>query len=230
LKTVVKKIDLRNPIVEVTDTKGKVYKGTGIILTVPVPVMQDGDIDFIPSLPDEKIDAINLIRMDAMGKLFVQFKERFWDDRTLLFFYDGFIGTCWSSGIGGISKKNNVLTFHPSGRVARQVSNMTDSERKEAILTELEKYFGDKPRKLFDKILYQDWTKEPYIRGGYSAPSLGEGKSRQTFLKPVEGKMMFAGEAYGALGQTCTVAAAIDSGMYAANYFIGLQHLQTPKL
>lgn len=223
LNIVVSKIDYSGSGVVVTDTHGNTYEGSGVIITVPITILQDGDIKFVPELPYDKQRAINAVKMDAMIKIFIRFKEKFWPDNFMFHQFNGLIGTIWNSGLFGKSQENNVLTFHCGGSHAKFLSELSEEDLREEILKTLETFYGETPRKLFDKMIVKDWTKEKFIRGGYSAPTVNEGDCRKTFTKPVHSKIMFAGEAYQELGRTSTIAPALESGRKAAQFFITLQ-------
>lgn len=68
----------------------------------------------------------------------------------------------------------------------------------------------------FVKGYMADWSKDPFILGGYSYPSVGATGCRETLAEQVSGRLFFAGEATHHGVNPC-LQAAIDSGHRAAN-------------
>jgi monoamine oxidase len=60
--------------VEVT-VGSRVYTGKTAVVTVSVGVLKKGKIEFVPSLPQDKLDAIRNLQMGNMQKVIVPFKE-----------------------------------------------------------------------------------------------------------------------------------------------------------
>ena len=56
------------------------YEGfDAVIVTVPLGVLKQGTIAFVPSLPEEKVAAISRMGMGTLDKLYLLFEETFWD-------------------------------------------------------------------------------------------------------------------------------------------------------
>ena len=51
-----------------------------VVLTVPLGVLQQGGIGFVPPLPDRKRNAIAALGMGVLDKLYLRFDEPFWQD------------------------------------------------------------------------------------------------------------------------------------------------------
>ena len=49
-----------------------------MLVTVPLPVLKDEDIEFNPPLPAEKVKAIKTIGMDNAIKIVMKFSRKFW--------------------------------------------------------------------------------------------------------------------------------------------------------
>lgn len=65
--------------VEVT-VGNRVYTGKTAVITVSVGVLKKGRIEFAPSLPQDKLDAIKNLQMGNMQKVIVPFKENVFGD------------------------------------------------------------------------------------------------------------------------------------------------------
>jgi monoamine oxidase len=61
-----------------------------------------------------------------------------------------------------------------------------------------------------------DWTRDPFARGAYSYIAVGGGNARTALAAPVEGTLVFAGEATSSDGQGGTVNGALETGERAA--------------
>lgn len=59
-----------------------------VLVTAPLGVLKAGDIEFIPSLPDDKLDAIERLGVGLLNRVVLQFDEKFWDDTAII----GFLG------------------------------------------------------------------------------------------------------------------------------------------
>ena len=67
---------------------GATVRSDRVLVTVPLGVLQAGDIEFDPPLPTEKQTAITELGMGVLDRVVFQFDERFWDDTTTI----GFVG------------------------------------------------------------------------------------------------------------------------------------------
>lgn len=62
-----------------------------------------------------------------------------------------------------------------------------------------------------------DWSKHPFVAGGYTAPAINGVKFRLCLAEPVyDGRLLFAGE--GTHVQPSSVQAAIETGARAASH------------
>ena len=74
----IKEIDYSGPLTFVTAEDGTKYNATRVIITVPLGVLQSGNIKFTPVLSQAKTDAINRLGMGLMDKLWLEFPTAFW--------------------------------------------------------------------------------------------------------------------------------------------------------
>ncbi len=77
LNTPIMSIDYTAEKVQLTAQNGAVFEADKVLLTAPIKVLQANDIEFVPSLPTEKLATINSIFMGDGLKAFIEFKERF---------------------------------------------------------------------------------------------------------------------------------------------------------
>ncbi|MCC5920733.1 MAG: FAD-dependent oxidoreductase [Cyclobacteriaceae bacterium] len=194
-------------VIEVKDTHGNTYQATKVIVTVPISILQEGSISFIPPLAEEKQNAIKKIGMEAGMKVFLQFSEKF--------FHPYLVGgtVCAAYLDEGTGKKNlpPTLLAYLMGRQAEAMSALESEEAIiNALLEELDEMYEGKASQHFEKALIKDWTKDPYIKGAYSYSSVGIGDARKIAAASLENKLYFGGEAMNTNGHHQTVHGAME--------------------
>ena len=203
----VKKIDYSKSIVEVTDQKGTVYTANKVIITVPITILKDGDIKFVPALPQKKVQAFKRIGMDKGMKVFLKFNKKFYKGNII----GGIKSVEYYDVAYGKKAKEPVLMAFVMGEKAERLSQLGKDATKE-LLAELDRMFGGKASASFVDAYIQDWGKEPFIRGAYSYETVGIGNAREIGAEPVDKKLYFAGEAFNTNGHSATVQGACETG------------------
>ncbi|KAL0317350.1 UNVERIFIED_CONTAM: protein FLOWERING LOCUS D [Sesamum angustifolium] len=64
--------------VQVSVEGGQIYEGDMVLCTVPLGVLKNGSIKFIPELPQRKLDAINRLGFGLLNKVALLFPHAFW--------------------------------------------------------------------------------------------------------------------------------------------------------
>ncbi|MCB1177298.1 MAG: FAD-dependent oxidoreductase [Leptospiraceae bacterium] len=211
-KTQITNIDYSGSIIKLTDQDGNEFKATRVIVTVPITILKDGDIKFSPSLPGEISSAFSKIGMGAGIKVILKFIRRFWEPNTGSIVSNGVIPEYWASGYRK-SSMNNVLTGFVNGENAKSLSE-SNSNIVSLALKDLDKMFGNKiATKWLTDSYIMDWSKDPFIRGSYSYPTVGEGDAREELAKPVKERLFFAGEATNTEQHFGTIHGAMDSAI-----------------
>ena len=210
----VNKIDYSGRGVVIYDSKWRKIEGDKAILTVPISILKQGSIEFIPSLPNEKQNAIDKIGIDAGMKIILKFTKRFWEESTGSIYSDGVIPEYWTAGKLR-SVNNNILTAFVNGDKASYLSSI-GKEAINEILSDLDRIFGKNvaSKSITDSYI-MDWNKEPYIRGCYSYPVLNEGNSREVLANSIKEKLYFAGEASNTGGHYGSIHGALESAVNA---------------
>jgi monoamine oxidase len=218
--TQITKVNYSNQNIELEDKEGNRHSATRVIVAVPLSILKQGDIHFSPSLPGYKNSAISKIGMGIAMKIILKFAKRFWEPNTGSIVGDGWITEFYPSGYMK-SMPNNVLVGLVVGESAEKLSEVGKNVIKVA-LKELDSMFGKKiaSRTLIDYFI-MDWTKEPFIQGGFSFPSVGEGDAREKLMEPVSEKIFFAGEAANKF-HYATIHGALESGERAAKEIFDL--------
>ncbi|MBK9013876.1 MAG: FAD-dependent oxidoreductase [Saprospiraceae bacterium] len=199
LNTQVKKIDYSGTKIVLTDQANKTYQADRVILTVPLTVLQDGDITFNPGLPSTKVDAYSNIGMGGGVKAIFKFSQAFWEGLTSekLGSVIGYneVPEIWATAVG--RGTTPILTAFVMGEKGEQFSSMNPSDAKGFLLGHLDNIFGNNIASqsiLQDGFHLMDWGKEPFIRGSYSYPKVGGGLIfRKELASDVDGLLFFAG-------------------------------------
>lgn len=236
LNTPVTAIDYSGDIITITDKSGKQYTANKVIVTVPLSILKSNGIIFTPSLPSTNIIATTRFQMDSCIRLVIDFKKNFWGDAS---------GFCWGGAIApqyfnagfGRSQFNSTMVVTVCGPAAELLS-IFGSSMINSVLAELDGlYDGQGTKWVRRKIVNDangvpqetdpiasiyDWSKDPYIKGGYSYPLIGATPQDRIDLgTPVPGgKIFFAGEATDVNGDAGTVSGALLSAERATGELI----------
>ena len=201
-----------------------VYTANAVVVTLPLGVLQAGDVIFTPSLPAEKQAAIDLLGMGNGGKLFLQFSSRFWDAGTTMFFTEGEADFCWSYKYKG-GDGDAVLVCYVVGENAEVLDTVgTEAQQIAHVLSDLDAMYPGTP--FSDAYVSGSgyWKRMDGMRnsqGCYSFPTPGSyptdgsDSAREILAEPVGTALYFAGEATHN-AWSATVGGAMDSGLRAA--------------
>ena len=219
LNTPIKSINYQGDQINLVDAAQLTYQASFVIITVPLKILKDDVIQFIPKLPADKVNAIRNIGMDIGMKVILKFKKRFWADDLGSLYGGGYVPEFWSTG-NGRSKDNTVLTAFVNGPKAAYLSSKGD-QAIQIILSELDGMYGKGIASgQLEKSFIMDWSKEPWIRGVYSFPSPNSDALRADLAKPVNNKIYFAGEAANTKGNFGSVHGAIQAAEVAVDQLI----------
>jgi monoamine oxidase len=187
-------IDHSGDRVVVTDASGGVHTADRVIVTVPVAVLQKGQIAFVPPLPDAKLRAIDDVRIPPGLKVFLRFEERFYPDIALVgglsadkIYYDA----AFRKG-----SEDHVLGLFWVSPDAGEWTAMDDDAIVAAALAELDDWFDGAASAAFIDGRVQNWSREPHIGGAYSWDHRRAPEAVIAGLnRPVDDVIFFAGEA-----------------------------------
>lgn len=218
--------------VTITCNDGSTFTADKCIVSVPLPILKENSINFIPALPTAKTNAINTIGMDGIIKLALKFSTNFWGDDIFDLTIAGYSTYLWAPGLNKTGGTNNILMCFIIGENYDYMTGL-DTGMVDVALAELDVLFDGAASANFVDSFIQDWGKEPFVKGGYSFPS------PNTFITASENapldlaasvgcSLFFAGEAT-SLNHPATVHGALESGARAAAEIIacGFNTLQT---
>jgi monoamine oxidase len=217
LGEVVTAVNHSNAVCRVTTKKGNAYEAEHILCTLPLGVLQSQSITFTPALPPAKSAAMTRMGMGSLGKVFLEFPERFWpeDINWMLSLKSAAPwGVAFSSLTSVIPGRHLLIMWH-SGTLAREREAMSDDAVVKIALQELRTATGaNVPAPLKARITR--WSTDPFSRGAYFFPKVNSPMSDVDELaRPVGNRLFFAGEATNA-GSFGTVHGAIMSGLREA--------------
>jgi monoamine oxidase len=194
--TVVSRIEHGDDGVVVTDSDGVVREADAVIVTVPITVLRDGDIEFEPALPDTKLSALGAADVWGGIKVFVEFDERFYpvflafpDSETRSgqrYYYDAAYAQ---------PSDAHVMGLFAVGAQARPYQALDETALRDHILAELDEIFDGAASRSYLRHVSRNWDEEPFIRQAYLADH-ADWRQVEQLGRPVGDRLWFAGDAY----------------------------------
>lgn len=193
--TIVDSIDYSGSQVIISTSNGQ-YIADKIIISVPLKVLQDGAINFIPNLPQEKETIINSTLIWDGFKAFFEFNQKFYPneyDFNVLPKVDG--QKIYYNAALGQNTNKNILGLFVVGKPALDYLSLSDSDLKDYILNELDLLYANQATPNYVKHISKNWQNEPFIKGGYMS-DYADWRNVKELSKSVAGKVYFAGAEY----------------------------------
>lgn len=198
------------------------FSASRVVVTLPVGVLQHGDVAFEPPLPADVSLALSRLRMNAFEKVFVEFPEQFWDNNVYALRQHGAAGSTWHSwyDLTRATGKPTLLAF-AGGNHARRIITQSRSEIITDVLSALTAMYGDAvptPTKL----TVTNWQDDPFSRGSYAYMTVGSAiEDHDNLALPLgDGALHMSGEA--TWGEDpATVPGALRSGHRVAERILG---------
>ncbi len=195
--SVVKTIDYTSDLIEISTANGQTFTANKAIITVPVKILQSGSINFSPSLPDNKQQAISKVVVWSGFKAFFKFSKKFYgaylalpDSETAKgqrIYYDAAYAQ---------NTSDNILGLFSVGLQAEQYQRLSGSAQRDYMLNELDTIFGNNlASNNYIDHLVQDWNVEPYAQAAYLRDH-EDWQLVRTLGESVNDKLYFAGDAY----------------------------------
>lgn len=215
----VTKIEHKEDLVLITTDRDK-FQAKAVICTVPLSILQDQSIEFVPELNEAKKAAMGRLGFGKLEKVVLSFPRRFWPDDCDLF---GIMGEdkIWSEWFDYTDNLGvPTLVGYAAGPKAEAVSALSEKEAIASALAELGTIFDEIPEP--DVMHATNWSKDPHVRGAYTTYVVGSGPVDVIELaKPHGTRVLFAGEATAAKA-VGTLHGAASSGVRAASEAIAL--------
>ncbi|MCG8332714.1 MAG: FAD-dependent oxidoreductase [Chitinophagales bacterium] len=206
----VKEIDYSGEKVMVTSLNDDIYEADKILVTVPLKILQNDFITFIPALPEDKQDALTQVEMPDGLKVFIEFSEKFYPDVVM---FDDLIQaainsdhTYYNAAFGKDSDRHVFALFTVGEPASAYTSLQTEEAIFNKVMGELDDIFDGKASQYYIQHIIQNWSQEPYIQGSYS--HYDNYGALDTLARPIDDKVFFAGEAYTSESQATVHGAA----------------------
>lgn len=205
------------PAPETSPVVTKTYRAKTAILTFPIGVLRratgidagamPSPLTFSPPLPDKKVAVLRTIGKGVGAKMFIAFKERFWDEKTnFLSRLDGLskMGrTYFFSNQGGDPAKNYTIGALLTGGEAEKIEGWTEDQVLRGICDELADIYpeADAKQPIYDRVrldangkkvaFLKHWSNDPWAYGIDSYLEFG----KESTLVPFEhARAMLASE------------------------------------
>jgi monoamine oxidase len=186
-------IDWSGQLVTVTTDKG-VIRARKAIITVPVGILKAGHIRFTPGLPLEHARALDGMRMGALSKIAMRFRdEKF-----------GFTPHQFLAEVGEPARamtfeawpfESDLVIATFGGDYARGLAKQGEAAAVDHALERFIRIAGSDVRKAFAGGKLVGWSDDPFALGSYAVILPGRMKARDALAKPVGDRLWFAGEA-----------------------------------
>ena len=185
----VSKVDQQGSRASITCKNGAVFTADKVICTLPT--FSVNAIDWLPALPEEKINATRSLQYARINKHPVLFSERFWPedfdmvtDLPAHYFYNAVKNQAGNKG---------VLMSYTIGDKAAVIANQDDAFHATVIAQALQPAFGDVSQKMMSHTNYY-WGNDEFSRGAYALYKPGQWFTLMPVLKKPFRDTHFAGE------------------------------------
>jgi len=193
--TVVKSVDYSGSEVLIRTLTAQ-YTSNKVIVSVPLKILKDGDIEFIPALPQVKQEAINDSIIWDGFKAFFEFSNKFYDDEYKFDIIPSADGEkIYYNASFGQNTTKHIVGLFVVGRPAEEYISLSGDNLRDAILNELDTIYSNQATPNYIKHITQNWNNEPYIKSGYLTDN-ADWRTVEQLGKSVANKIYFAGGAY----------------------------------
>ena len=187
------------------------------ILAIPLTTARL--IDFHSSLPKAHQKMVDELSYGAVTKVLIEYRKRFWNERG----WNGRLTTdapiviTWHA-TSHFEHERGILTAYTGGGPGAKLSELSDEERIDVAVAEIEKHFPGSSD-LIENVATIAWRNEPYTRASYMALAPGDVLQHWRTLFEPAGRLFFAGEHATAIQGF--MEGAVESGQRAAREIMG---------
>ncbi|MBV7328141.1 FAD-dependent oxidoreductase [Chloroflexi bacterium TSY] len=196
---------------------GQEIDADALVVTLPLAVLQSGEMTFTPHLPQEKEDAIQGLGAGPVDRIFMRFKRRFWPSDMVEVVTD-IKNTIWVNPDPTLQRESAVLRGTVTAASARDFEALGE-DAVQAALSQLIEIFGTDIRKEYVTGHFVAWGADPFTQMGYSYTPVNATGLRKQLAEAVDNRLFFAGEATNHL-YPATIHGALESGFRAADEII----------
>ena len=192
---VVRSVDYSGDLINVQLNNEK-FLADKVIVAIPLKILQEGDIRFLPPWPTKKLEDIQNASIWDGFKAFFEFSKRFYHTATSFdtgserdgqkLYYDASYGQ---------DSEMNILGLFVVGKPAQPYLSRSGIELRDYILAELDTIYDNAATPNYIDHLTQNWNEEPFIRGAYLVDHENWRLVRR-LSEPIADKIFFAGGAF----------------------------------
>jgi len=203
-------------VVFLKEGKPQTLSADTVLCTIPFSVLRNIES---PGLSERKRDLIKRTRYDAVSRVYLQTKNRFWEEKGLngFAFTEGAI-EIWQPAWSQPGPRGILMTYARPGE-AERITNLKEKERIETTLKQLDGIFSGL-RGNFERGATKCWMDDEWSRGAWAFVGFTDFFSATT----PDGRIHFAGEhlsfapswMQGALSSGLRAVKEIDEAQYRA--------------
>lgn len=205
-------------------TPSRLFHSKKLLLTVPLGVIQQDIIRFVPQIKD-KLQAAKQLGFGPVIKIVLELHEAFWKlpeytghpdlDALGFLFSREEVPTWWTQYPSDVC----LLTGWLAGPRAEKLKNLSNEEILQKAFTSLQQIFSlntDIIEKNIKAWQIYNWATDPFNLGGYAYEVVNGPELRKVLKEPVADTLFFAGEGLFDGPAIGTVEAALVSGREVA--------------
>ncbi|MEM7141132.1 MAG: FAD-dependent oxidoreductase [Actinomycetota bacterium] len=214
-------IDHSGGEVALTTPTGDVWTADQVIVSVPMKVLQDGDVSFTPPLPGDHQDALDSANIWTGMKVFIEFEDAFYPTFLEVAADAGDDGqrAYYDAGYG--QNGANVLGLFTVGELSKPYQAVDPGdELRDLVLAELDEIFDGAASANYVQHISQNWANEPFIKAAYLADTAPSWIS-EALAESIDDRVFFAGCSYTSFDDWSSVHTAVRSARDAADAITG---------
>lgn len=190
---IVKSIDYQDSKVKI-HTQDSNFEADYAVITLPLGVLKKNVVTFNPSLPAQKLAAINRLKMGVVNKVFLQFSRQFWDKQQYIGYTSPIKGMYnYFLNANTFLPNSNILVTFGLGSYGAILEKKSDEQIVDEVVGILKKIYKDVPPP--ERVLVSRWGQDEFSQGAYSFVHVGaSSKDFDVLSESVMGKLFFAGE------------------------------------
>jgi lysine-specific histone demethylase 1 len=208
----------------VSTSSNSSYSGDVVVVSLPLGVLKEGRIKFVPELPLDKLQSIRKLGYGLINKVILTFENPFWKDTVASDMFgivkDGSSEEDWSKFFLFWNMYNTtgapVLVSIIAAKAAVNSEALTNEQLSEEALSTLRSVFPEISNP--SRVEVTRWGSDDFSRGSYSYVAKGSSGADYKVLKGnVDGKLFFIGEATNA-ENPASASGAYTSGLREAGW------------
>lgn len=188
------KIEHKADEIIVHTRKGNIHRADAAICTLPLGVLQKGNVIFEPVLPAAKIKAINTLKCASHNKVVLQFEEAFWDDYSHFVFLQDEALEAWIDVINLQHFTKSKLPMLVLSIYSYPNKKSPDDEFVINHCVNLLKHIYPNKFKPLINSWVTHWENDPYSLGAYCYHPQGSTLNDNSAIAKPLGRLIFAGE------------------------------------